>query len=222
MARSSPYTAAFYDQIRPGVRQSARVVVPLILDHLSALEARMPRVVDVGCGEGWWAHEFAQHGCEVIGVDGAYVDGSPLGSRFLPHDLAHPLPGHLAGRFDLAVCLEVGEHLPAARSEGLVRDLVDLAPVVLWSAAIPGQGGVGHVTERWPTYWTDLFSQRGHEVSGALRWQLWDDANVEPWYRQNLLVTAAPEVAAELPALFRTPLSPPWPVVHPTIYDWRR
>jgi hypothetical protein len=77
-------------------------------------------------------------------MDGGYVTTSPLGERFLPHDIATPLPEHLVGRFDLAVCLEVAEHLPPERAESFIRELCDLAPVVLFSAAIPGQGGTGH------------------------------------------------------------------------------
>lgn len=219
----NPYTAAFYDQIRAGVQASAAVVVPLVLDHLTAIDALLPpRVVDVGCGEGWWAVEFARHGCEVIGIDGAYVAGSPLGDRFAPHDLTQPLPEHLYGRFDLAVCLEVAEHLPAGRADGLIADLCRLAPVVLFSAAIPGQGGAGHVNEQWPAYWVERFARHNFEVSGALRWPLWSDGRVEPWYAQNTLIAACADAAAELPDLFSGPASPPHPVVHPTIYDWRR
>lgn len=218
----NPYTAAFYDQIRAGVQSSAAVVVPALMQHLAGQLGRVRRVVDVGCGEGWWAQACADAGCEVIGIDGSYVATSPLGDRFLPHDLAQPLPAHLAGRFDLALCLEVAEHLPASRADGLIADLCSLAPVVLFSAAIPGQGGVGHINEQWPDYWTSRFNGHGYWVSGALRWALWEVAAVEPWYQQNLLVAARDTVAAELPALFRTPTARPWPVVHPTIYDWRR
>jgi SAM-dependent methyltransferase len=209
------YDSTFYDMIRPGVQASAAVLVPLIMDHIDPR-----RVIDVGCGEGWWAHEFATHGCEVIGVDGGYVTGSPLGDRFLPHNLATPLPDHLAGRFDLAVCLEVAEHLPAARADGLVADLCRLAPVVLFSAAIPGQGGVGHVNEQWPRYWVDRFADCRYWASGALRWLIWDDGRVENWYKANTLVFARDP--GQYPALFDTPLAPPWPVVHPVLYDARR
>ncbi|RKR92783.1 methyltransferase family protein [Micromonospora pisi] len=209
------YNGSFYDTIRAGTRASAAAVVPVVVDIV-----KPATVIDVGCGEGWWADTFAGHGCEVIGVDGAYVTGSPLGDRFIPHDLALPLPAHLHGRFDLAVCLEVAEHLPPSRADSLVDDLCNLAPTLLFSAAIPGQGGVGHVNEQWPNYWVTRFKAHGWSVSGALRWSIWNDDRVENWYRQNLLVaTRTPE---QFPELFDTPLSPPWPVVHPVLYDARR
>jgi len=209
------YDRVFYDTIRPGVQSSAAVVVPLVMDTIA------PKlVVDVGCGEGWWAHEFTGHGCGVIGVDGQYVQGSPLGDRFIGHDLTRPMPPHLAGRFDLAVCLEVAEHLPATRAEGFVADLCGLAPTVLFSAAIPGQGGVGHVNEQPPGYWVGLFAGHGYAVSGALRWQMWNDTRVENWYKANMFVFA--QDPDRFPALFDTPLAPPWPVVHPILFDARR
>jgi SAM-dependent methyltransferase len=208
------YDTNFYDIIRAGTQASASVVVPAILADIPART-----VVDVGCGEGWWAVEFAARGCDVLGLDGAYVQGSPLGDRFRPWDLATPLPGDL-GRYDLAVCLEVAEHLPPGRAAGFVDDLCRLAPTVAFSAAVPGQGGVNHLNEQPPGYWANLFDEHGYAVSGALRWQLWDDDRVEVWYRQNLLVaTSTPDV---YPALFDTPLTAPRYLVHPILFDARR
>lgn len=208
------YDAAFYGTIRAGVQASAAVVVPIVDAIVKPLS-----VIDVGCGEGWWAKAFADRACDVIGVDGAYVTGSPLGDRFAVHDLTQPLPAHWGG-FDLAVCLEVAEHLPEWRGGGLVADLCRLAPVVLWSAAVPGQGGAGHCNEQWPAYWVGQFAAHGYAASGALRWQVWDNNRVENWYRANMLVFARrPE---QYPALYDTPLAPPWPVIHPVLWDARR
>jgi SAM-dependent methyltransferase len=204
------YDQAFYDLIRPGVQASAAVVVPLVLDHIPART-----VVDVGCGEGWWAHEFVQHGCEVAGIDGAYVTESPLGDRFIPHDLTEPLPN--LGRYDLAVCFEVAEHLPPERGVSLIGELCALALTILFSAAIPGQGGVGHVNEQPPSYWAGLFNRHDYAVSGALRWLIWDDDRVEPWYRGNLLLAAHNPDA--YPGLFTGPESRPLHVVHPVLFD---
>lgn len=216
---AADYSRRFYDEIRSGAVASACAVVPRLFELVQP-----GRVIDVGCGEGHWLLAFEQLGAEVIGLDGSYVTSSPLGDRFLPHDLARPLPEHLAGRFDLALSLEVAEHLPPARAAGFVRDLCQLAPVVVFSAAIPGQGGTGHVNEQWPRYWTELFEAEGFAVSGALRFELWEDDRVENWYRQNLLVAVAPSAAGrpELAELLASPLAPPWPIVHPVLYNARR
>ena len=210
------YDAAFYDTIRAGAQASAAVVVPLVLDHFHPYT-----VLDVGCGEGWWATAFAElGGCEVIGMD--YPNDTTarlLGGRFLPVDLAHASFSQLA-RVDLAVALEVAEHLPPGRADSFVEDLCVVAPVVLFSAAIPGQGGTGHINEAWPAYWVEKFRANGYAVSGALRWHIWGDDRVENWYRQNLLF--ATRFPQNFPGLFATPLAEPWPVVHPVLFDARR
>lgn len=218
------YNTWFYDTIRPGVQESARVIVPMVMDVMrpgSAGDYAAPmRVVDVGCGEGWWAEAFTQQGCCALGVDGAYVPFLPESEtlRFRSHDLNAPVPD--VGVFDLAVSLEVAEHLHPLRADGFVQDLCRLADAVLFSAAIPGQGGAGHVNEQWPAYWVERFERQGYRVSGALRWKIWDNPLVENWYRQNLLfATKHPD---DYPELFNTPLSEPWAVIHPVLYNARR
>jgi hypothetical protein len=125
------------------------------------------------------------------------------------HDLTRELPD--LGRFDLAVCLEVAEHLPASRAALFVADLVKLSPVVLFSAAIPGQPGVHHVNCQWPAYWADLFAFHGYGCRDEYRWPLWDDDRIESWYRQNVLIfQQGYEVTT------------PRPLVHPFYWDLRR
>ncbi len=211
------YDSGFYDTIRSGTQRSAARLVPLLCDELGLDDG--DKLIDVGCGEGWWAETFADHGLEVLGMDGAYVQSSPLGDRFIPHDLSEPLPPRLHGRFDVAVSLEVAEHLPPARASGFVDDLTALAPIVVFSAAIPGLGGTGHVIELWPSYWTELFVSHGYAVSGALRFVIWDDTDIENWYRQNLLIAVRSERIGEFPGLFDTPTYHPIPIVHPVLYD---
>lgn len=209
------YGDYFYRLIRQGCRDSAHAVAPLAHDLLGL--AAGCRVVDIGCGEGWWAHEFAMLGANILGVDSARPDGSPLtAGQFQAADLETTLP-YLVG--DLVVCLEVGEHLTAGRADGFIAELCQIAPLILWSAAIPGQGGMHHINEQWPGYWVDKFEANQFTVSGALRWMLWDDQRVEPWYRQNLLVATRNPRA--LPTLFDTPTATPRPVVHPDLWTAR-
>jgi hypothetical protein len=83
------------------------------------------------------------------------------------------------------VSLEVAEHLPPESAELFADNLSQSPPFAMLSAAIPGQGGLGRLNERWPSYWAALFEQYGSRVTGWLRWVVWDDERVEPWYRQN-------------------------------------
>jgi hypothetical protein len=199
-----------YARIRPGAQRSAAVVVPYVQELV-----RAQSVVDVGGGEGWWAAEFAALGARAVCVDDGTAAEPADRVEHVRHDLSAGIPASL-GSFDLAVCLEVVEHLDTPSAERLVAALCERAPSVLFSAAVPGQGGHGHVNEQWPTYWVERFESHGFSCSGALRWALWDDESVEYWYRQNMLfATREPKEYREL---FETPLATPWDVVHPQTF----
>lgn len=181
------YDVGFFDMINAGSAASARVIVPMVLDLVPAT-----RVVDVGCGEGAWLSVFAEHGCEITGVDGPHVETDRLlipNGRFVQHDLTRPLKLKPLAPFELAVSLEVAEHLPARRADAFVADLCALAPTVLFSAAFPKQGGVGHVNEQWlEPYWLDRFADGGYRCADPFRWRLLRDPLVEPWYASNMVL----------------------------------
>jgi SAM-dependent methyltransferase len=180
-----PYTSEFFAQQGGESIASARIVVPIIMELIH------PRsVVDLGCGIGTWLAVFAeQNVADYVGIDGDYVDRSQLlipPERFLGRDLTEPV--ELDMRFDLAVSLEVAEHLPAASAQVLVASLTQLAPVILFSAAVPGQGGTHHVNEQWPSYWASLFAERDFVTVDAVRPRIWEKKDVAWWYRQNTLL----------------------------------
>jgi SAM-dependent methyltransferase len=179
------YSEQFYQTHQDGARRSARAIVPLVLKLLQPKS-----VVDVGCGIGVWLSVFKEHGVEdIYGVDGEYVNRQALKipvERFLPFDLTKPLA--LQRQFDLVVSLEVAEHLPAECAATFVQSLVKLGPVVLFSAAIPFQGGVEHVNEQWPDYWARLFAAADYVALDCLRRQVWQNENVEWFYAQNILL----------------------------------
>jgi SAM-dependent methyltransferase len=149
--------------------------------------------VDVGCGTGAWLSVFQEHGVDdVFGIDGEWAAGSTLAirpDRFRAVDLRRPF--QVERRFDLAVSLEVAEHLPGDSAQAFVASLVGLAPVVLFSAAIPFQGGTGHVNEQWPDYWVKHFAQGGYAVIDCIRRSIWENGDVEWYYAQNMLLFAS-------------------------------
>lgn len=180
----SKYDPKFYDAIRAGCIASAQAVVPYVRE---ALVDPVRTVVDVGGGEGWWARAFLDHGAtEATCLDGGTRHEEAPGVRFIPVDLTRPFSMHDV--FDLAVCLEVAEHVPAVHADRLVESLCNLAPVVLFSAAMPRQGGTGHVNCQPPAYWAEKFAAHGYICDGSLRWAIWDLPEVEPWYKSNLLL----------------------------------
>jgi len=193
-----PYTRGFYEGQRDGSRASAQVIVPMLLELVE-----VARVIDLGCGTGTWLSVFREHGVrEVMGVDGPYVDRRLLAippECFVPFDLAQPFRAE--ARYDLALSLEVAEHLPAKSAGSLVESLVGLAPVVLFSAAVPGQGGHNHINEQWPEYWAELFEAHGCAVSDCIRPRVWRHPCVEPWYAQNLLLFCRVDQIERHPAL---------------------
>ena len=112
-------------------------------------------------------------------------------------------PLALGRSFDLAVALEIAEHLPDSAAECFVESLTGLAPAVLFSAAIPGQGGTGHLNERWPEYWSRLFAAAGFDPIDALRPRIWHDERVEVWYAQNTFLYVARGAQGNFPGLQR-------------------
>lgn len=214
MPETGPYDSRYYESLREGGSRSAEAVLPRVLDLVGP-----ESIVDFGCGDGTWLAAATRLGAtDVQGVDGGWVSAETLQipkSRFRAVDLASPLD--LGRRFDLAFCLEVAEHLPASAAPELVRTLTSHAPVVLFSGAIPFQGGEDHINEAWPSHWRSLFEAQGFACLDMLRGTIWEDPEVELWYRQNLLLFAScAHVSAhsDLAVADLTPLD----VVHPSMF----
>lgn len=191
---NAPYNSAFYDLNLPGSLRSARVVVPMLLELLT------PRnVVDFGCGTGSWLKAFMECGVQdVLGLDGDYVDRSKLVipiENFVPTDFRRPVT--VGQKFDLAISLEVAEHIPTRMNREFVRALTAAAPVVLFSAACPGQGGTNHRNCQWPGYWMALFAERGFRRLDPIRHRIVRNFRVESWYRQNIYLYASERAIAE-------------------------
>lgn len=213
---SQPYSDAFYTQQSTGSLSSAQAIVPIAMDLIAPAS-----VVDVGCGVGTWAHAFAEHGVsDVYGIDGDYVERDSLlidPSRFEAADLTQGID--CEREFDLAVSLEVGEHLAPECSERFVRDLTRLAPAVLFSAAIPWQGGSAHVNERWQDDWAAMFEAEGYVAIDAIRPRVWTDPTVEFWYAQNAILYVRRDRLADYPALEGAGSTWPLRMVHPRLYE---
>lgn len=180
------YNENFHKDTELLTRHSAEVVCNL----LSSIY-KVQSVCDVGGGIGVWIDTFKKlHDFqEGIVLDGDYIDEGQLlisKDEFYPCDLEKQIS--IDRKFDLVICLEVAEHLRKERARSLVRDLCKLGDVILFSAAIPYQGGDGHINERPISYWRNMFYKEGYEAFDIVRPNIQNDKDICWWYKNNMIV----------------------------------
>lgn len=180
------YSESFFDLQATGSRKASEVIVPLLMDRFSPSS-----VLDVGCGSGVWLNTFKKAGVTtVMGVDGGFTPQRQLfDNEFREVDLTRVDKINLPkNKYDLAISLEVAEHLPEEQSENFVDFLCNKSDLVVFSAAIPYQGGHHHLNEKWQSYWKHLFELRGYSPDCSLRPIIWSNSNVPWWYAQNITI----------------------------------
>jgi SAM-dependent methyltransferase len=191
---------------------SPKIIVPQIMKLLHPKS-----VLDVGCGIGTWLKAFKDCGViDVIGIDGDYVDRTLLNKyisndEFLGFDLTKSF--NLGRKFDLAISLEVIEHLPKSAALIFIDSLCRHSDTILFSGAIPNQGGQNHLNEQWQSYWSKIFELRGYNVYDPIRNLIWNDSNIEPWYKQNILIYSKVRLNLSKPLFLD--------VIHPDYFEHR-
>ena len=196
-------------------RASARLILSLLFTRY-----RPKSVLDVGCGLGIWLAVARELGIsDIAGVEGAWLD--PKLARIAPSaittaDLEKGFD--LGRRFDLAMTLEVAEHLSPQAAPRFVAALTRHADVVLFSAAIPFQGGHHHVNEQFPDYWAEHFRAHGYVPLDFIRPQIWQSRETLLWLRQNTLVFAREALTRRKGPFADVPPAGPLALVHPQMY----
>jgi SAM-dependent methyltransferase len=196
---------AYYDE---GFYQARDSATSHFADRLSKIlsETFSPAsALDLGCGVGTVLHALKRRGCaDILGVEGPWLEQENLvisKSEFRSADLTKPL--RINRVFDIAMCLEVAEHLEARYADTIVQTLCHLSSRIVFSAAIPYQGGMNHVNERWQSFWAAKFLDRGYMPFDMVRPAIWADKNVPTYYRQNCLVYLRKDFVAKYPELGR-------------------
>ncbi|WP_372757808.1 methyltransferase domain-containing protein [Mariniflexile sp.] len=165
--------------------KAANQVVPALLKM-----HEIRSVVDVGCGIGTWLKVFETNGVSnILGIDGDYIDSNKLvinKSNFLAKDLEQPFT--LNRKFSLVLSLEVAEHLKPNCANNFIDSLCELGDFIVFSAAIPSQGGQNHINEQEPAYWIEKFKSRGYIDYDILRPLFWENIQVDWWYKQNMII----------------------------------
>lgn len=189
---------------------AAKVILPFVIQNFNPKS-----ILDVGCGTGTWLKVAKELGVsEVVGIDGDYVDRSVLlqnldQNEFLAADLSFPF--QLDRQFDLLICLEVAEHLHEDFAENFIYSLSLHSDLILFSAAIPLQGGQNHLNEQAPSYWIKKFENSGYHVYDPIRPLVWNSQEVDVWYKQNMFLFSRAELNIQKPIITH--------FVHPELYE---
>lgn len=186
-----------------------------IISIVANLFPHISSAIDFGCGVGTFLDAFKQFNVyDVLGMEGSWLDKKDLllaESCFKYVDLE--LEYCESRRYDLAICLEVAEHLSESGGRNLIRSLCGASNLVLFSAAIPSQGGIGHVNEAWQSHWASMFDEYGYKPYDLVRPHIWSDSNIPFWYKQNIIVYTSLDTID-----FPVATSPFLDLVHPDLY----
>jgi hypothetical protein len=181
------YDKDFYERNKTNAKLKS---VEIVLTEVFKIIPPCRSAVDFGCATGTWLNGLGKYNItDIRGYDGKWVDQSKLlipKECFFEADFDKPIK--IDRRFDLAISIEVAEHLQESSAESFVENITKSADFVLFSAAIPYQGGDNHVNEQWPEYWNKLFNRFGFVCIDSIRKKLWSNYDVLDFHRQNILL----------------------------------
>lgn len=185
MISKPSYNKSFYKGQSAGSARSAQQVLGTLFKVY-----RPDSIVDIGCGVGSWLAAAEEFGVSrLFGVDGDWVSKDQLMSQSIQFEnMNFEVSNTSLPRAELAICVEVAEHISEKNSDNFIRLFCEAADTLIFSAAIPGQGGLGHVNEQPQSYWRKKIEARGFSCHDFFRPRIWDNEDVDVWYRQNLLL----------------------------------
>ncbi len=208
------YTPSYYESIFEESVKS-RDAVFKVLQQLEVLKDGMG-IIDVGSGLGQWGFEAKEKfGIDYIGIDFGVPEHKLVISKYqyYDHDLRTPISDILvAERYDLVLCLEVAEHLPLESADQLIETLTRLGDTILFSAAVPCQGGIDHRNEQWQSWWADKFRERGY-FANDFRSGILNNNEIAIWYQQNTILYSKKGQLWPLQFFF-----PQMDFIHPQMY----
>ncbi len=186
-------------------------IVPIILKYF-----KIKNIIDIW----WWIWAFTKlfldNWIDAICVDWPRVNKNNLyidEKYFVEKDLEQY--NDFCKKYDLALSLEVAEHLSLAAAKNFVKTLCSCSDYIIFSAAIPHQWWQNHINEQPPEYRESLFKNEQYEIVDCFRVLIWDNKKI-PWrYKNNIFLYH--KKWTDIP----NGLSDKWPLytVHPDAYN---
>ena len=192
----SVYDEQFFINNRAEGLKHAEWFVPLLVKVFNP-----KTMIDVGCGTGHFVEKARLLAIDAYGIEGATRAHMGLGTAPMAwEDLRKPLPQqhpYRWGRGDLAICIEVAEHIEPEYADVFTDNLCLLSDTIVMTAAPPGQGGLQHVNEQPEEYWQMKMAACNYNYNvdrtadlakGILRAR-YDGLHVATWFKNIMCYT---------------------------------
>jgi 2-polyprenyl-3-methyl-5-hydroxy-6-metoxy-1,4-benzoquinol methylase len=143
--------------------------------------------IDIGCGPGTYVRSMIGQGINAIGID---IDKR---IKNVPNLYQINMFNCVESR-DLVLCIEVAEHIEESLSEQIaasVAQAVNDNGILIWSAAHPGQGGVGHINCQPKEFWQKLLENNRLKRDKKLESQMIEyiaSGYHMGWFLQNAMI----------------------------------
>ena len=209
----------YYKERNKRTEYAAQEVMRILSEYINPNS-----VVDIGGGVGTWV-KCAMKQFGINENDALLIENPSVGefleipnSSFLSQDLENEI--RIEKKFDMAISLEVAEHLSANRAESFIQNITELSNVVLFSAALPFQGGKGHINERPLSFWCELFRRNSYMAYDVIRPIIQNDKDIDYWYRQNLVLFVKNETPEYNDIFMRYKPLPPLSMISYDLYSY--
>ena len=143
--------------------------------------------IDIGCGSGLYVYSFREQGINTYGYDiNPVVDDK----EFLYRESIFEINHHS----ELILCLEVAEHIDSKLNDDIVESLYrNIKPggTLIFTAAFPGQMGIGHINCQTKEYWLDKFTNKGliRNIEAENNWEeTMSNHEHMGWFKINKLI----------------------------------
>ena len=180
-----------------GFERAARRNAPITCSSILELFPETKSVLDIGCASGVYTAEFRSLGVDAIGVEYSSKlrrKAARRGVTVYPFDVSIPTPSPSEGPFDLAMSLEVAEHVPPQFADAFAGYFKGLCRRIVFTAAQAGQGGTSHLNEQPREYWIEKFQRVGFGLDEQATHDLaalWRNRGAHWYLPKNLSVFVA-------------------------------
>lgn len=209
------YDKLYYQKHEKGSYYSAISILEFILSFYN-----FNSLVDLGCGMGTWCKAASDLGVKyILGIDQHEYEQEYMlidDRNYMKFDLKNELDNY--GKFDIAVSVEVAEHIDSAYVNTFIRNVCSQSNIVLFSAALPFQGGTGHINEKKCSFWKQQFNKYGYEIIDCIRPHFWDNSKLEIWYRNNCVLFVKNHVYSQFIRKIPNDIQP-LDIIHPEMLE---